>query len=89
VVAVPVPLTPLPIGVQIIAAPWREDVALRIAYALEQAGIAAAPRPAWSGASSFGEPGPTPDQVRAGPAPEDAPEGGSAWRSTCRTSSPR
>ena len=46
VVAVPVPLTPLPIGVQIIAAPWREDVALRIAYALEQAGVAAAPRPA-------------------------------------------
>src|SRR6478752_3532943 len=32
VVAVPVPLSPLPIGVQIIAAPWREDVALRIAY---------------------------------------------------------
>jgi aspartyl-tRNA(Asn)/glutamyl-tRNA(Gln) amidotransferase subunit A len=45
VVAVPVPLAPLPIGVQIIAAPWREDVALRIAYALEQAGVAAAPRP--------------------------------------------
>ena len=35
VVAVPVPLTPLPIGVQIIAAPWREDVALRVAHALE------------------------------------------------------
>jgi len=34
VVAVPVPLTPMPIGVQVIAAPWREDVALRIAYAL-------------------------------------------------------
>ena len=45
VVAVPVPLEPLPIGVQIIAAPWREDVALRIAYALEQAGVVAAPRP--------------------------------------------
>ena len=26
---------PLPIGVQIIAAPWREDVALRVAHALE------------------------------------------------------
>ena len=38
VVAVPVPLTPLPIGVQIIAAPWREDVALRIAHALETSG---------------------------------------------------
>lgn len=33
----------LPIGVQIIAAPWREDHALRVAHALEQAGIAAAP----------------------------------------------
>jgi Asp-tRNA(Asn)/Glu-tRNA(Gln) amidotransferase A subunit family amidase len=46
VVAVPVPLRPLPIGVQIIAAPWREDVALRIAHALEAAGVVAAPRPA-------------------------------------------
>ena len=45
VVVVPVPLTPLPVGVQIIAAPWREDVALRIAYALEQAGVAIAPKP--------------------------------------------
>ncbi len=45
VVAVPVPLSPLPIGVQIIAAPWREDVALRIAHALEAEGIAAAIRP--------------------------------------------
>ena len=45
VVAVPVPLKPLPIGVQIIAAPWREDVALRIAHALEREGAAAAPRP--------------------------------------------
>ena len=45
VVAVPVPLKPMPIGVQIIAAPWREDVALRIAHALEQEGVVAAPRP--------------------------------------------
>ncbi|MBR1134076.1 AtzE family amidohydrolase [Bradyrhizobium iriomotense] len=45
VVAVPVPLEPLPIGVQIIAAPWREDVALRVAYALEQMGVVAAPAP--------------------------------------------
>ena len=45
VVAVPVPLKPLPIGVQIIAAPWREDVALRIAHALETKGIVAATRP--------------------------------------------
>jgi AtzE family amidohydrolase len=46
VVAVPVPLTPLPIAVQIIAAPWREDVALRLAHALETKGVVAAPRPA-------------------------------------------
>jgi 1-carboxybiuret hydrolase len=45
VVAVPVPLEPMPIGVQIIAAPWREDVALRVAHALECAGIVAAPPP--------------------------------------------
>jgi 1-carboxybiuret hydrolase len=45
VVAVPVPLSPLPIGVQVIAPPWREDIALRIAYALEQAGVCSAPRP--------------------------------------------
>jgi len=46
VVAVPVPLKPLPIGVQVITAPWREDVALRIAHALEQIGAVAAPTPA-------------------------------------------
>lgn len=46
VVAVPIPLQPLPIAVQIIAAPWREDIALRIARTLEAQGVAAAPRPA-------------------------------------------
>jgi aspartyl-tRNA(Asn)/glutamyl-tRNA(Gln) amidotransferase subunit A len=45
VVAVPVPLKPLPIGVQIIAAPWREDVALKVARTLERAGVVAAPAP--------------------------------------------
>jgi AtzE family amidohydrolase len=45
VVAAPIPLTPLPIAVQIIAAPWREDVALRVAQALEQMGVASAPHP--------------------------------------------
>jgi len=45
VVAVPVPLRPMPIGVQIIAAPWREDIALRVAHALERAGVVAAPSP--------------------------------------------
>ena len=46
VVAVPVPLDPLPIGVQIIAAPWREDVALRLAHVLEAKGVVRATRPA-------------------------------------------
>jgi len=45
VVAVPVPLEPMPIGVQIIAAPWREDIALRVARALEKMGVVAAPAP--------------------------------------------
>jgi hypothetical protein len=31
--------------VQVIAAPWREDVALRIAHALEMKGVAAVTRP--------------------------------------------
>jgi aspartyl-tRNA(Asn)/glutamyl-tRNA(Gln) amidotransferase subunit A len=46
VVAVPVPMNPLPIGVQIIAAPWREDVALRLAHLLESKGVVSAPLPA-------------------------------------------
>jgi 1-carboxybiuret hydrolase len=45
VVVVPVPLEPMPIGVQIIAAPWREDIALRVAHALEKMGAVAAPTP--------------------------------------------
>jgi 1-carboxybiuret hydrolase len=45
VVAVPVPLNPMPIGVQLIAPPWREDIALRVAYALERMGAVAAPPP--------------------------------------------
>jgi len=45
---VAVPLWPngpgaLPIGVQVIAAPWREDLALRVARRLEADGIATAP----------------------------------------------
>jgi amidase/aspartyl-tRNA(Asn)/glutamyl-tRNA(Gln) amidotransferase subunit A len=48
VAAVPVwgcdPAQPhLPIGVQLIAAPWREDLCLRAARALEAAGMAQAP----------------------------------------------
>jgi AtzE family amidohydrolase len=48
VVAVPLwgldPAAPhLPIGVQVIAAPWREDLCLRVAHALEAAGVAHAP----------------------------------------------
>ncbi len=46
VVVVPVPLAPMPIGVQLIAPPWREDIALRVARALEAAGTVAAPHPA-------------------------------------------
>ena len=33
----------LPIGVQIVAAPWREDLALRVARALERDGVVRAP----------------------------------------------
>jgi 1-carboxybiuret hydrolase len=45
VVVVPVWTTsePLPIGVQVIAPPWREDLALRVAYGLERDGVVAAP----------------------------------------------
>jgi len=40
VVAVPVwPDEGLPIGVQVIAPPWREDLALRVAYQLERDGV--------------------------------------------------
>lgn len=47
VVAAPIPTGErLPIAVQLIAAPWREDVALRAARVLEKAGIAVAPEPA-------------------------------------------
>ena len=44
VVAVPVWLDDgLPLGVQLIAAPWREDAALRVARVLERDGVARAP----------------------------------------------
>jgi len=33
----------LPIGVQVIAAPWREDLVLRVGAALEKAGVVSAP----------------------------------------------
>jgi len=36
-------LQKLPIGVQVIAAPWREDLALRVARALEASGVAVSP----------------------------------------------
>jgi aspartyl-tRNA(Asn)/glutamyl-tRNA(Gln) amidotransferase subunit A len=46
VVAVPTQTSQgMPIGVQIITAPWREDIALRIARALEISGAARAPIP--------------------------------------------
>ncbi|GEO16136.1 amidase family protein [Microvirga aerophila] len=40
VVSVPIFSNTLPIGVQLIGPPWREDLCLRAAYALEAAGIA-------------------------------------------------
>ena len=44
IVAVPVHgLGPMPIGLQVIAKPWREADALRVAAALEAAGVASAP----------------------------------------------
>jgi aspartyl-tRNA(Asn)/glutamyl-tRNA(Gln) amidotransferase subunit A len=45
VVAVPVPLKPLPVGIQIVAPAWREDVAFAIAADLERRGVVAAPLP--------------------------------------------
>jgi aspartyl-tRNA(Asn)/glutamyl-tRNA(Gln) amidotransferase subunit A len=48
VVAVPIALSPLPIGVQIVTAPWNEVVGLRIARHLERKGIARAPRPVFA-----------------------------------------
>jgi amidase/aspartyl-tRNA(Asn)/glutamyl-tRNA(Gln) amidotransferase subunit A len=33
----------LPIGVQVIAAPWREDLCLRVAQVLEDQGVVSAP----------------------------------------------
>jgi 1-carboxybiuret hydrolase len=46
VVCVPIFSNALPIGVQLIGAPWREDLCLRAAYALEAAGIAVSRPPA-------------------------------------------
>ncbi len=50
VAAVPVVGPGLPLGVQVVAAPWREDVCLRVAAHLEQAGVAraAGEDPAWT-----------------------------------------
>ena len=43
----------LPIGVQVIAAPWREDHGLRVAAALEAQGLCSAPVAALNGAVSM------------------------------------
>jgi Asp-tRNA(Asn)/Glu-tRNA(Gln) amidotransferase A subunit family amidase len=46
VVAVPLgtdAATGLPVGIQVVAAPWREDLCLRVAAALEATGLAACP----------------------------------------------
>jgi AtzE family amidohydrolase len=42
----------LPIGVQIVAAPWREDLALRVARQLERDGVVVAPVAKFSGGSA-------------------------------------
>ena len=42
VAAVPVIRPGMPLGVQVIAAPWREDIALRVALDLERRGVVAA-----------------------------------------------
>ena len=39
---------PLPVGVQIVTAPWREDIGLRIAQALERLGVLGAPLAPWA-----------------------------------------
>lgn len=49
VVSVPIFGGGLPIGVQLIAAPWREDLCLRAAYAAAQSGASAALPPATDG----------------------------------------
>jgi amidase/aspartyl-tRNA(Asn)/glutamyl-tRNA(Gln) amidotransferase subunit A len=46
VVAAPIARAGLPIAIQIIAAPWREADALRVARALEQLGVAVVRPPA-------------------------------------------
>jgi len=47
VLAAPIPDADgaLPIAVQLVAAPWREDLCFRVAAALEAAGVAVSPRP--------------------------------------------
>lgn len=45
VVVVPMQAGEMPCGVQIITAPWREDLALRVAHHLETTGCVRAPRP--------------------------------------------
>ena len=45
VVAAPVFGAGLPVGVQVIAAPWREDLALRVARVLEREGVCVARQP--------------------------------------------
>jgi len=61
-IGLPVALAPLrlddglPLGVQIIAAPWREDLTLRVAWALEEGGCARAPVADLAGKSGAHDP---------------------------------
>ncbi|HSV47130.1 MAG TPA: amidase family protein, partial [Ramlibacter sp.] len=47
--------TGLPLGVQLIAAPWREDLCLRAAMALQQAGVASLAPSASGGGLGWGQ----------------------------------
>jgi amidase/aspartyl-tRNA(Asn)/glutamyl-tRNA(Gln) amidotransferase subunit A len=49
----------LPIGVQVIAAPWREDLALRVAAEIEAQGLATAPVAAMNASAAPGRPKPS------------------------------
>ena len=60
----------LPIGVQLIAAPWREDLVLRVAHHLQNQGIARAPVAAIPAAwAAEGAAGPRPGTPAAGTPP--------------------
>ena len=50
----------LPIGVQVVAAPWREDLCLRVAHTLEQRGVVHCGEPVIESPSTAASPLPEP-----------------------------